>query len=500
MRPIPGKCASFVTSALLLVLAPALASAAVGTPVPVSVAGFTCPPSTVTPFPSQTNFPSAEVEPWVAMNPHDPGSLIAVWQQDRWSSLGANGLVGGYTTNGGATWTQTSATFSHCTGGTAGNGGDYDRATDPWVTIAPDGTAYFLSISLQVPGTRHEMAVARSTNGGATWSGPVALRRDTALTVANDKGTITADPANANNVYAVWVRYLFPNEKARGQAGNHSAGYYGPTWFARTTNGGASWEPARQIFDPANEGPGQGRNDETQFNQIFVLPDGTLVNAFVLIHNDNAHHRRGVKVALIRSFDKGATWERHATIIDGQAPVGVTDPTTGEPLRTGGPMMAVDRSANPLTRGNLYAVWEDGRFSGGHHDEIAFTRSTDGGSTWSQPKRISTPSGKPAFTPTIAVSDTGTVGVVYYDLRHDGSGAPLPTDLWMVTSSNGGATWSEQHVSGPFDMRNAPFGSGGYFVGDYIGLTAGGSAFHPVWIEATAADNVTDVYTSTVTP
>lgn len=489
---------SFASAVATLCVLGTVASAEAA--VRVNVAGFACPLGTVTPFPSHTNFPSAEAEPWIAVNPDDPGNLIAVWQQDRWSSLGANGLVGGHTIDGGASWTPTSATFTHCTGGTAGNGGDYDRATDPWVTIAPDGTAYFMSISLQVPGTRHEIAIARSTDGGATWSGPVPLRRDTALTVANDKGTITADPADPNNVYAVWVRYLFPNEKARGQAGNHSAGFYAPIWFARTTDGGASWEPARQIYDPANESPGKGRNDETQFNQIHVLPDGTLVNAFVLIHNDNAHQRKGVKVALIRSLDKGATWDRRATIVDAQQPVGVTDPTTGEPVRTGGPMMAADRSSNPLTRGNLYAVWEDGRFSDGHHDEIAFTRSTDGGKTWSQPERISTPDGKPAFTPSIAVDDTGTVGVVYHDFRRDDGNDPLPTDLWMVTSSDGGATWSEQHVSGPFDMRNAPFGSGGYFVGDYIGLTAVGSAFHPVWVEATPVDNVTDVYTTTVTP
>ena len=500
LRRSPRLLAATVAAMALAAVASSAASASVVGPVRVNVTGFSCPPGTVTPFPSQTNFPSAEVEPWVAMNPHDPDNLVAVWQQDRWSSLGANGLVGGYTSDGGATWTQTSATFSHCTGGTAANGGDYDRATDPWVTIAPDGAAYFMSISLQVPGTKHEVAVARSTDGGATWGLPVTLRQDTALTVANDKGTITADPADADNVYAVWVRYLFPNERARGQAGNHSGGYYGPTWFARTTNGGASWEAARQIYDPANEGTGQGRNDETQFNQVLVLPNGTLVNAFVLIHNDNAHKRRGVRVALIRSFDSGATWERRATIIDRQQPVGVTDPTTGTPVRTGGPVLAVDRSSNPLTRGNLYAVWEDGRFSGGGHDEIAFTRSTDGGATWSPPTRISTPSGKAAFTPAIEVNDAGIVGVAYYDFRRDDGNSPLPTDLWMVTSGDGGSTWSEQHVSGPFDMTKAPFGSGGYFVGDYSGVTAVGTAFHPVWVEATATDKVTDVYTATVTP
>jgi Neuraminidase (sialidase) len=254
------------------------------------------------------------------------------------------------------------------------------------------------------------------------------------------------------------------------------------------------------IYDPAADGPGNGRNDQTIDNQIVVLPDGTLVDAFNLIHNDNAHQRKGEKVALIRSHDKGATWETHATIASQLIEVGVNDPTTGAHVRAGdgSPGFAADRSSNPSTRGNLYAVWEDARFSGGQYDEVVFSRSIDGGNTWSAPKRISTPSGKPAFTPAIAVADDGTIGVVYYDFRRDDSAAPLPTDVWFLTSSDGGTTWHEQHLSGPFDMTNAPE-AGGLFLGDYIGLAATGTSFHPVWVETTAK-NVNDVYTATVTP
>jgi len=66
---------------------------------------------------------------------------------------------------------------------------------------------------------------------------------------------------NPNLAYAIWDRLEFPNENAAGQAGEHAIGFRGPTWFARTTNGGASWEPARQIFDP-------GQVNQTIGNQI----------------------------------------------------------------------------------------------------------------------------------------------------------------------------------------------------------------------------------------
>jgi hypothetical protein len=69
-------------------------------------------------------------------------------QQDRWSNGGAHGLVAGITHNGGTTWTETFAHFSECAGGTAANGGDFERSSDPWVTFAPNGDAYQFVLQL----------------------------------------------------------------------------------------------------------------------------------------------------------------------------------------------------------------------------------------------------------------------------------------------------------------------------------------------------------------
>ena len=89
-----------------------------------------------------TNFLNAEVEPWVDANPANAQNLIAVWQQDRWSNGGARGLLTAVTHNGGATWSTTFPHFSRCAGGTAANGGDYERASDPWVSFSPNGVAH----------------------------------------------------------------------------------------------------------------------------------------------------------------------------------------------------------------------------------------------------------------------------------------------------------------------------------------------------------------------
>ena len=152
---------------------------------------------------------NAEVEPHAAVNPANSANIVAVWQQDRWATGLASGNVGATTLDGGATWTRAMAPFSRCTGGNAANGGDYERATDPWVTFSPNGNAFQMALATigasLTPGSVSAMLVSRSTDGGRTWSEPSTLIRDGSL-FFNDKNTITADPTDANYVYAVWDR------------------------------------------------------------------------------------------------------------------------------------------------------------------------------------------------------------------------------------------------------------------------------------------------------
>src|SRR6266516_556021 len=165
-----------------------------------------------------TNYVNAEVEPRVAVNPTDPSNIVGVVQQDRWSNGGAHGLVAGVSHDGGATWSETFAHFSTCSGGTATNGGNYDRASDPWVSFAPNGDVYQISLSASADLITSAILVIKSTNVGDTWSEPITLRRDSSAfgfgPGFNDKESITADPGVASNVYAVWDRSRFPSDQA----------------------------------------------------------------------------------------------------------------------------------------------------------------------------------------------------------------------------------------------------------------------------------------------
>lgn len=443
-------------------------------------------------------FPDSEVEPSFAVNPANPDNLIATWQQDRYSNGGSQGDVTASSFDGGQTWEINEATKSSvCTGGTSDNGGDYERASDPWVTFSPDGTAYLMTLSFDdspeaggFGSSPNAMLAMRSTDGGRTWDDPVTLRQDDNPNVLNDKNTMTADPNDSDFVYAVWDRLVSPpGEAAPPIAFAHALAFRGPVWFARTTDGGQTWEPAREVFDP-------GTLNQTIGNQIVVLPDnarfdGELVDVFDLVHFTRDRRIRGFDIALIRSENRGQTWDRQPTIVDRHLVGQVRDPEDGDPVRTGDiiPEVAVDPDS-----GAIYVVWQDGRF--GPDSSVAFSQSRDGGKTWSPTIKINaTPTDVPvgnqqAFTPMVRVSTDGTVGVSYYDFRNNTSNPnTLPTDQFLVhchpTTPSTCAdpnNWGDEVrlTDASFDMEQAPVARG-FFTGDYEGIDVDGPDFLPLW-------------------
>ncbi|CAJ6138233.1 BNR/Asp-box repeat-containing protein [Burkholderia pseudomallei] len=427
------------------------------------------------------NYVNAEVEPWVAVNPANPSNVIGAWQQDRWSNGGAHGLVAGYSFDGGLTWKQTNLPFSACAGGLA-----YESASDPWVSIGPDGTAYSVSISFNQSNNSNAVAASVSTDGGQTWSAPTLLIADNEPTTQffNDKESVSANPTKAGTAYAVWDRLEQPTGNPH--ANLHTAASRGPSYFSKTVDGGKTWSAPSVIVDVPSR-------QQTIGNQIVVdRKTGTLYDFFDLIQPPFS--AAAGKVAFIKSTDDGATWTK-PQIVSGLQTVSVTDPNTNEPVRTGDiiPEPAID----PAT-GQLYVVWQDSRFNGGLYDEIALSTSSDGGATWSAPLRVNTPSGRPAFNPSVRVNSAGVVAVTYYDFRdlQPGNTTTLPTHYWRTLSSDGGRTFgTERRIAGPFDMRTAPVAEG-FFIGDYAGLDTRGTSFLPFFVQTNSGNtaNRTDVF------
>jgi hypothetical protein len=460
---------------------------------PVDVSGLS-PFASCTVGGPGTNFVNSEVEPFVAVNPVNPNNIVGVFQQDRWSNGGAHGLVTSTSHDDGATWAESWAHFSTCSGGTAANGGNYDRASDPWVTFAPNGDVYQISLSASADVTVSAVLVSKSVDGGDTWSEPTTLARNVSAfgfgPGFNDKESITADPGVANNVYAVWDRSRFPSDRAGLTAQMNAASIRGDIIFSRTTDGGQTWESPRDIL-------GLNQNEFTSGNQIAVLPDGTLVDVFEDLNGSgrqpspNQFHQ-----SIIRSTDKGVTWSKVIDIsTDGS--IAVRDPDTGAGIRAGAGLPDIAVGPN----GTLYVVWSDGRFSGFAHDDVALSRSTDGGLHWSSPIKVNaSPSGVAAFTPSVDVSSNGTVAVTYYDFRNNTPDtATLSTDAFAVFSHDGGATFGDEVRLTPqsFDLDLAPR-AGGLFLGDYLGLSHAGTTFVPFFTQTVSSGNPTDIFASFV--
>ncbi len=374
-------------------------------------------------------YANAEVEPMLAVNPINPSNLIGVWQQDRWSDGGARGLVTGYSFDAGRTWTRTAAAFTRCSGGNATNGGDYARASDPWVTFAPDGTAYQSSLSFNgqegAAGSSSAILVSRSIGRRphverAHHSDP--RRRSGIQRQGRDhcrcRPTRVSPMRRGIVSPAIWVRVT-----SRGP----------PTVARRGNRRGPSSTRAPTI-----------RRSTTR---SWCCPNGTLINFFTLFDPNPS-------LAVIRSSDKGTTWSAPVIIAAAQA-LGVQDPENGTGVRDSAALGSIAVSR----QGTLVVTWQDSRFSSGARDGIALSRSTDGGNTWSAPARVNSVPSVQAFSPTVALRDDGTIGVTYYDFRNNTADpSTLLTDVWLAQSSDG-VNWSEGHVSrtcSTFRLRPMP--------------------------------------------
>jgi len=415
------------------------------------------------------------LEPVVVVNPVNPRNMVAAWIQGLFQNI-----VAAVSFNGGQTWQQVPIPLTTCAGG------PFPGCGDPWLSFAPNGDLYAVALVANSLNYRF-VAVTKSSDGGLHWSAPVLIS-DAGTDPVPDHPSVTADPLDARFAYAIW-------DTSAGGNGSPSGA------FSRTTDGGQTWEPPRVL---ARLQPQQS----VQFSHIFVLPDGTLVNLFETLDGQSVKKQNHLR--MMRSTDRGLTWSAPISVLeinpiytkDGSTLV--IDPETGQLVGDPtNPSFAIDRR-----NGNLYAVWEDGRFSSSQYYDIAFSMSADGGVTWSSPIRVNqTPLNIPglnrqSFFPIIAVADDGTIAVTHYDFRFNDPSPGLPTDCWLVRCQPSAtrpatdpANWGNEvrltDVS--FNMEGCGIINGVFRPGEYFGLANTGSDFVSTRTQVDQ-DNVTSIF------
>lgn len=278
--------------------------------------------------------------------------------------------------------------------------------TDPTLVVLDDGSfglGYLLIENGPANGALlgdERFVFFRSANG-VTWSAPVSIASaDAALFPYIDRPWLSADRVRGT-VYATWSR---------------TEGAGRPDIVLQTSaDRGATWSAVATV---------SAKNE--QFAQVAALPNGTLVEVDV----DNG------KLAFVSraSTNGGALWSAPLTV--GNA--GNTLISNG--TKTESPPLAILRTY----RDDVYCILPTA-------SNVFFTRSRDGGKTWSAPLQLGSATAD-AVLPSLAVDDaTGTIFVSWMDGRDDATNATLR--LYATRSTDGGATFEAPRAfSSPFTM------------------------------------------------
>ena len=173
-----------------------------------------------------------------------------------------------------------------------------------------------------------------------------------------------------------------------------------------------------------------------------------------------------------RSLDQGETWlEEEIFVTD--MPGGWNFSISGFERVNGLPVTTCDLSGG-TNNGTIYINWSDQR-NGSNDTDVWLVSSNDGGDTWSAPVRVNTDnSNRNQFFTWMTIDQTsGNLFFVFYD-RRDYTGDS--TDVYLAVSSDGGASFLNQRIS---ETPFRPIST--VFFGDYTNITAHNGIVRPIW-------------------
>ncbi|MCI4341413.1 MAG: glycoside hydrolase [Thermoplasmata archaeon] len=321
------------------------------------------------------------------------------------------------------------------------------------------------------------LAVTESTNGGQSWGLPttVASSDPSPVKVVPAIGTCaggnyyfpgnyTRDPQlqfspAANLLLASWMNISMTLSNFTCQPAGLSANFVETStlWTSHSSNLGVTWSAPTLVSTPLLLNPFFPTiNSFLAYFSGAVGPGPTYPDYQVWLdwnHSSNV----SVPFAFSSSTNNATSWSA-ATDIGSIGVIPVNSANPGEFLNSSAPSLAADNWTGSTHKGNLYLVWADNRTSGiPGTPSIAFSTSSNGGSTWSSPVYISAgdTSATFYFQPTISVGPTGQIWVEYYGESTStivsGSATLGSYNAFGVESSDGGSTWSTQ-----FPIADAP--------------------------------------------
>jgi hypothetical protein len=335
---------------------------------------------------------------------------------------------------------------------------------DSWVTFDSRGNAYYGTLAFDTvsgpPANNADVFVAKSTDGGCTWSQAAKASR-TSPAVYDDKPSVEAD-ANLSspfrdNLYAAWTKFTNGADQMM---------------FNRSVDGGATWEQPQTLSQSA----------ATQGGRIGAVIGIAPSGAVHVVWLDYVKGQAVLREAI--SYDGGKTFRRKNITVVGLDTENPFDaPLPGTTFISGATLPDVSVGQD----GTLYAVY--GRRSAGH-TVVMLTTSADG-LTWSAPIDAADVAGRSEVFQTVAVDPNGVVNVALVAVDDVPEGTPpgagvVSAQAYYTQSVDGGQTFAP-----PAPLGSVSFDPDGemincvcfQFLGDYITATADAGHLYAVWTD-----------------
>jgi hypothetical protein len=388
----------------------------------------------------------ASDSPAIVRNPTNAQNVVIV---DRIDRPGYSAAVH-WTMDAGQSWRTTSLPLPP----------GRDRPYGPDAVFGSNGTLYVTYVNLEGTGNDpQELWLARSTDGGATFSGPYPITGRYAF-----QARLAVDRSGT-----VYVTYLHAT-----QVGLLTIPGTANVVMQRSTDGGLTFAAPVPVSDASRIHVGAATPVVDSNGTVDVLYEDFKADARDFLNLPGPAWESPFALVLTRSTDHGQSFARGQAVDSNLMP-------SGRFLV----YLPQFPSIAPGPGGTLYVAWADAR-SGA--DRVYLRRSTDRGQTWQALVNV-TPgvSGTDvsAWLPAVSVAPNGRVDVVYYQGHRD-TGDKL-IGAYVATSADGtGGFTATQASSQLFNSSIGPMTGPSYLppdLGSRLGIVSDNSGAMAVWTD-----------------